>query len=186
MSDPRFPRVLPVWFPPREAFEATPNALTPNLGGMTARAPLSPSPGGGVLGPSPLGGPALPTMRMPQPVFWVAMAHQYAYTNRVQTVTSTAAGALTKIDGSIVLLEEPTSYRNFLFMRNTAASGGSNIYIDFGMQASASSIIRLEPTIMILLDTVVPQDDIYAFADGANASLVIQYGNVELPPRDVF
>lgn len=73
---------------------------------------------------------------------------------------------------SILVVPESDTLRNFLGFRN--ASLTANIYIDFGNAASIGSAwLRLTPDQIVLLDTVVPQDAIYAIADAASASLVV-------------
>ena len=71
-------------------------------------------------------------------------------------------------------LDVPVTVRNMLFLRN--ASAAANIFIGFGNQAStASSILRLTPNTIILFDTVVPQNDLYAIADAAAGFLAFGY-----------
>ncbi len=55
--------------------------------------------------------------------------------------------------------------RNFLGFRNTQAAGGDNIYVGFGRAASAQSWLVLEPTEIVVFDTVVDQSDLYAISD---------------------
>ena len=71
----------------------------------------------------------------------------------------------------ILALVAPDTRRNSLIVRNTSAT--ANIFIAFGSGASSASIIRLTPNTMILFDTVVPQDDVWAIADAASATLTI-------------
>lgn len=72
---------------------------------------------------------------------------------------------------SAQFLQEPSSKRNFLGLRNASAAGGANIYISFGRDASTASWLVLIPGQIILFDTVVPQDDCYAIADAAGGLL---------------
>lgn len=83
-------------------------------------------------------------------------------------IPTTAGGAL--------ILTEPDFYRNMLGFRNTSAT--ANIYVSFGGAASANSILRIIPNTMILYDGVVPQNDIYAFADAAAGFLSFHYSNI--------
>lgn len=89
-----------------------------------------------------------------------------------------------QINGSVVfalnatsqnVLAAPQNFRNMLMMRNV--SGGS-IYIDFGRDADANSAIELVPGAIILFDTVVPQDDVYAIAPGGASGLSISFSNL--------
>lgn len=78
---------------------------------------------------------------------------------------------LSATDSTLVLPESDT-LRNFLGFRNTSAA--ANVFIDFGNAATAASAwLRLEPNQIVLLDTVVPQDTVFAIADAAPASLVV-------------
>lgn len=81
---------------------------------------------------------------------------------------------------STPILTRPPNIRNFLYLRNASAT--ANIYVDFGGDASALSAIRLEPNEQLLLDAVVLQDDMNAFADAANGVLSVMFSNVALPP----
>lgn len=77
---------------------------------------------------------------------------------------------------SLLVLAEPTGLRNMLMFRN--ASAVANIYLDFGTDAGLFSTVRLTPNTMLLYDTVVPQDDVYAYADAASAVLSYSFSNV--------
>lgn len=78
---------------------------------------------------------------------------------------------------SQLILAAPNMYRNLLYIRN---SGASNIFLDFGQDASTLSIARLEPNEQLLFDTRVPQDDIYVI--GAGPSTVSIAFSVIAPP----
>jgi len=65
--------------------------------------------------------------------------------------------------GTILFLTKPHSKRNFLGLRNTMAAG--NMYIDFGQPATQSSLLIVFPGQIIIFDSVVPQDDLYAGFD---------------------
>lgn len=77
---------------------------------------------------------------------------------------------------SLLVLAESTGLRNVLMLRNASAT--ANIYVDFGSSASLYSTIRLTPNTMILWDGVVPQDDVFAYADAASAVLSYSFSNV--------
>lgn len=121
---------------------------------------------GGLLPPPPL----LPAP--PNDSAWIIDPHHYAQVAKgVQNPVSVAA-----IQTPFLL--QPETRRNFLSIRNGSASGGANIYIDFGTSASALSPILLTPGQTVLFDTVVPQDDLYAFADAAAGIMIWGYGNI--------
>lgn len=65
--------------------------------------------------------------------------------------------------------------RNFLMMRN---NGASNIFIEFGRDASIYSVIRLSPNQIITFDLRVPQDDVYALSDVAGGALSYSFSQV--------
>lgn len=94
-------------------------------------------------------------------------AHRYANLRGevVVSVPTTAGGSL--------VLVAPDVRRNMLFIRNSSAT--ANLYIAFGLQASTNSILYLTPNQMVLFDTVVPQDDIWAIADAASAQITIAF-----------
>jgi hypothetical protein len=78
---------------------------------------------------------------------------------------------------SVKFLDIPPERRNLLMFRNYSAN--ANVYIEFGRDASDDSVIRLTPNTMMLFDVVVPQDDVYAFGDAANAILSYAYSNTK-------
>lgn len=78
---------------------------------------------------------------------------------------------------SIQVLQETVGRRNFLFFRNNSAT--ANIYVEFKKDATTNSVLRLEPNTMILFDVVVPQDDVYAYADAASAILSFGYSSIQ-------
>lgn len=84
--------------------------------------------------------------------------------------------AIATTAGGTLLLTEPDFVRNYLMMRNNSVA--ANIYVAFGSPASANSVLRITPNNMILFDTVVPQDDVYAFADAASGFLSFNYSNL--------
>lgn len=73
-------------------------------------------------------------------------------------------------------LDAPIGYRNYLAFRNS--NGAANIYIEFGKDATTLSVLKLAPGSIILLDTVISQDDIYAMADAVGATLSYSYSNI--------
>lgn len=86
------------------------------------------------------------------------------------------------------LLDAPATWRNFLYFRNASgAASTTNIYVEFGSDARidgvgiAGSVLRLAPNEQMLCDAGIPQDDIYAIADGAGGLLAIAYGVISLP-----
>ena len=80
---------------------------------------------------------------------------------------------------SNLFLSAPANKRVMLLLRNVSAA--ANVFVSFGTQASANSILRLTPNTIILMDAVVPQNDLYSFADAANGFLVYAYNDLELP-----
>lgn len=65
--------------------------------------------------------------------------------------------------GSILFLSQPNTKRNFLGLRNLMNAG--ILYIDFGQPASQNSLIAVQPGQLIIFDSVVPQDDLWASFD---------------------
>jgi hypothetical protein len=74
---------------------------------------------------------------------------------------------------SVKFLDQPIAKRNMLGFRN--ASSVQNIYISFNSDATLTTWLKITPGAMMLFDTVVPQDDLYAIADAANAVLTYVY-----------
>ena len=74
---------------------------------------------------------------------------------------------------SALFLLQPAAKRNFLALRNASAT--ANIYIEFSNQATTNSWLELLPAQIVLFDTVVPQNDLYAIADAAGAVLAYGY-----------
>lgn len=96
--------------------------------------------------------------------------HHYAKLNGSQAWPLVAAT-------STLVLPGPNTLRNYLMFRNAEASGGANITIEFGNAAGPFAALLLTPGDQILFDTVVPQDDVFAYAVGATATLVVAYSN---------
>lgn len=80
------------------------------------------------------------------------------------------------VSPSVPFLTQPASKRNLLILRNDSAA--ANIYIDFGKSASAQSTLKITPGQTFLFDEVVPQDDLYYFADAAAGFLAYSYSNI--------
>jgi hypothetical protein len=114
---------------------------------------------------SPLGptGPATP-IGAPAPLF---DAHHYADMGGevVQAVNV----------ASIIVMPQPSARRNILLIRN---SGTTNIFLSFGQDASANSVLKLASGQQVLFDEVVPQDDVYAFSDVAAGQVTAVQGTV--------
>lgn len=85
--------------------------------------------------------------------------------HRYATLNGDLLVAVTNAAGGNLVLSAPDTLRNFLMIRNSSAT--ANIYISFGNNASLSSVLMLAAGTIILFDTVVPQDDVYALADAA-------------------
>ena len=77
---------------------------------------------------------------------------------------------------SVKFLDAPPGRRNYLAFRNSSAA--ANIFIGFGTTASLNSLIRLIPGQILILDTVIPQDDLYLLADAAAGTLIYQFSNI--------
>jgi hypothetical protein len=82
--------------------------------------------------------------------------------------------SITVDNESFKFLDAPIGRRNFLGFRN-ASTGGQTIYIDFNSQATTGSWLELAAGTIILFDTVVPQDDLYAIASGPGGTLAYAY-----------
>jgi hypothetical protein len=102
----------------------------------------------------------------------VREAHRYAQVNGSIVIALNAAEP-------ILALTAPQNFRNMLMLRN---SSGAIIYVDFGREASLNSILSMPPGTTILFDTVVPQDDVYAFSP-LGATLSIGFSNINFLER---
>lgn len=91
--------------------------------------------------------------------------HRYARLVGEQTIAVAIVAPGTRV------LTEPDTRRNMLLLRNASAT--ANVYVSFGNEASLNSPIILTPGQMVLFDTVVPQDDVFAFADAAAAFITV-------------
>jgi len=94
--------------------------------------------------------------------------HHYATINSLNTSPGNGVSA--------IFLQQAQGRRNFLAFRNVSV--GANIYIEFGRDANTNSVFKLAPTAVLLFDVVVPQDDVYAYADAVGASLSYSFSNI--------
>lgn len=78
---------------------------------------------------------------------------------------------------SVQVLQEQVGRRNLLMLRNNSAT--ANIYVEFKKDASLSSVLRITPNTMVLFDVVVPQDEVFAYADAASAVLSFAYSSIQ-------
>lgn len=120
-------------------------------------------------GPGPIGLP--PTGNTSQGAQIVLDPHHYA-----TLITFPNFPAPQTQDNTQLFLNAPQSRRNLLMFRNNSAT--ANLYIEFGHLASANSTLRLTPNQIVLFDVVVPQDDLYVFADAANGLLSFAYSTI--------
>lgn len=102
-------------------------------------------------------------------------AHRYARIVEFVSPVAVAGSALLQSP----IIGQSDALRNMLMLRNSSAT--ANIYVSFGVPASLNSLIRLTPNTILLMDTVVPQDDIYAFADAASGFVVIGFSTIVRP-----
>jgi len=75
---------------------------------------------------------------------------------------------------SVKFLDQPIGKRNTLGFRN-ASAGSQIIYIGFGGNATTSSWLEINPGVIVLFDTVVPQDDLYCISDVTAGVLAYVY-----------
>ena len=151
MSDPRFPPIDPGPFLP-----PWPGVDSPRL---SRPIPVSPpySGGGGVSIP-----PGTPETFSTQ-----------------KTAVLNGSRIFAVMTASQKVLDAPSTYRNFLLIRNSSTAA-TVVYIDFGGDASLNSAIRLAQNEIILFDAVVPQDDLYVIGDAAGQISVL-VGVISLP-----
>ena len=190
MNDPRFPPVgfiaeltpwgHPQYIPGQSAQQRPPGAVmdpadatrggfSPSglpLSNVNSFPMLDNTPGGGV-GPA-TAAPSTPTAPSILPTQPVRDPHHYA-----QMISLNFAIATT----SAKIIDQPPSKRNLLMLRNTSAT--ANIYVEFAKDATvANTVLRITPNTVILFDVVVPQDDIYAIADAASATLSVSFSTI--------
>ncbi len=102
-----------------------------------------------------------------RPAASVKEAHRYAQINGSVVFNITTDSQL--------ILQSPQNYRNMLILRNVA---GVPVNLDFGRDADANSVIQLVAGGILLFDTVVPQDDVYAIGIGGTATLSVGFSNL--------
>ncbi len=73
---------------------------------------------------------------------------------------------------SFKFLDAPIGKRNMLGFRN---AGATNLYIDFNANATSNSWLALASGVLLLFDSVVPQDDLYVISDAAGGILAYAY-----------
>lgn len=74
------------------------------------------------------------------------------------------------------VLDRPSGLRNLLMLRNASAT--QTIFIGFGKEAVSTSTLSINAGQIVLFDTVVPQDDIFALASAAGGVLCIAYSTI--------
>lgn len=78
----------------------------------------------------------------------------------------------------LLVVNEPDVARVFLSVRNQAASAGT-VFVSFGTGAlDNGSTFSLVAGAQILLDIVIPQNDVYIATDVAPSGVVVSYGHV--------
>ena len=121
------------------------------------------------IGPNPHNLPSRPqptTVQQPLIPDTVAVREFYRYAS-LQDLQVTVGTT------SFKFLDAPIGKRNMLGFRNASAS--QTVYIGFGRDATVNSWLGLSPGTIILFDTVCPQDDLYAIASAAGATLAYIY-----------
>ena len=118
--------------------------------------------------------PSRPDLSQPQTTVnnpWAsdAVAIRDAYRYASFTDISVAVGTT-----SFKFLDSPIGKRNFIGLRN-ASAGAQNIFISFGGAASTTSFMKLAVGQILVLDTVVPQDDLWVISDAAAGVLAYCY-----------
>ena len=93
--------------------------------------------------------------------------HHYAFITEGQFTAGLA---------SLEMIQESPSKRNYLMIRNNSAT--AVIFVSFGRDASLFSPVRLSSNQMMLLDAVVPQDDVHVLSDTAGTSVVYAYSTI--------
>lgn len=94
------------------------------------------------------------------------------------TASSYSAVAFTA-GSSTLILSQSDALRVYLMIRNDAVT--SNLYVDFGVYATAKTTLKLTPGQIVFWDTVVPQGDVYTFGDSADAAAAYTYGIMAKP-----
>lgn len=75
---------------------------------------------------------------------------------------------------SVKVLTQPSGLRNFLLLRNIS-TGAQIIFVSLGNTATLQSSLRLASNQAILLDAVVPQNELNAISDLAGGALMVAY-----------
>ncbi len=96
----------------------------------------------------------------------ISEPYRYASIVALTFITSTT---------SIKFLDQPIGKRNLLGFRNVSTVAGQIIFIGFGRDATTQSWLRLTPGTIVLFDTVVPQDDLYAVCEAGTPVLSYIY-----------
>ena len=87
---------------------------------------------------------------------------------------SLVTASITVGTSSIKFLDQPIGKRNFLGFRN-ASTAGQIIYIEFNSQATVGSWLAIPAGTLVVFDTVVQQDDLYAISSAAGGQLAYAY-----------
>lgn len=121
---------------------------------------------------------SVPSSAVPTPSLTAAtvVIDPHHYANMVSGVVSPVSQAAIQVP----FLTTPAALRNALQFRNTHAT--ANIYIDFQQSASVNSPIKIAAGQTYLYDEVVPQNDVYAFADAAGVTLAYAFSNIAGTP----
>lgn len=97
----------------------------------------------------------------------VAVREIYRYSNLTDLNVTVGTTSFKFLDAAI-------GKRNQLGFRN-ASTGTQIIYIGFGREATSNSWLSLSAGVIVLFDTVVPQDDLYCIASAGGAVLSYVY-----------
>ena len=111
--------------------------------------------------------PGAPIASAPGPVAPVSITASQWYANLIEGSANVGNGV------SGIFLAAPGMWRNYLGIRNSSAT--ANIYVGFGINASPASWLILTPGQIVVFDSVVPQNDLYAYADAANGTISYAY-----------
>lgn len=102
-----------------------------------------------------------------RPAAAVREAHRYAQVNGSVVFSLNATE-------NQVILPAPQNFRNFLLMRCNIGA----VYIDFGREAGQTAPLFLAANSIVLFDTVVPQDDVYAISVSGISTLSVGFSNI--------
>lgn len=152
MNDPRFPPVIPGPY-----LDPWPGGVGPRL--TRPRAESFPSQaGGGLLVP-----PTSPQTFTQQAIAQIGGTKVFPVTTASQKI-----------------VDAPSSYRNYLLIRNSSATDTAFVYVDFGADATLNSGVILAQNEIILFDAVVPQDDIYIIGN-ESGQVSVMWSVIQLP-----